>query len=154
LPNLSSMATTGFMKAFAILSSFFLISLFIFFKPNILQTKYPLLVSNTYFGPTEPEDKKLIFVEVIIRDSSNPTGPQIVSVAFDQKNIPLKPRDIYGNRGSGSFKLSPGKYKLKWVTNQSKITWPRKVKHVEEVTINSRDLWVQIQIEGENASIS
>jgi hypothetical protein len=114
-----------------------------------------LIASNTYFGPTKPipGTPQLVRVEVLVRDSEDPSGPQVVSVDFNKNNVPLQPRDIYGNRGSGSFQLSPGKYKLRWVTNQNKIAWPRNLTHEEEVTINSRDLWIQIQIEGDQASI-
>ncbi|HEX2583208.1 MAG TPA: hypothetical protein VHL30_03740 [Chlamydiales bacterium] len=114
-----------------------------------------ILASNTYFGPTKPipGTPQLVRVEVLVRDSDDPSGPQIVSVDFNKNNVPLQPRDIYGNRGSGSFQLSPGKYKLRWVTNQNKEAWPRTITHEEEVTISPRDLWIQIQIEGDKASI-
>jgi len=115
-----------------------------------------LLASNTYMGPTKsiPGKPQLVRVEVLVRDSADASGPQVVSVDFNKNNIPLKPRDITGNRGSGSFQLAPGTYKLRWVTNQNKRAWPRNVSHEEEVTISPRDLWIQIQIEGENATIS
>ncbi len=115
-----------------------------------------VLASNTYLGPTKPipGNPQLVRVEVLVRDSDDPSGPQVISVNFNHNNVPLKPRDIYGNRGSGSFQLSPGKYKLQWATNQNKIDWPRNVTHEEEVTISSRDLWVQIQIEGDKANIN
>ncbi len=115
-----------------------------------------LFASNTYLGPTKPVpgNPQLILVEVLIQDSQDPSGPQIVSVEFNQQSIPLKPRDLLGKRGTASFQLSPGKYKLRWATSQSKLTWPRKVTHEEEVTVSPRDLWIQIQIEGEKATIS
>jgi hypothetical protein len=124
-------------------------------SPNNLNSE-TFLVSNTYFGPINPipGNPKLVRVEVLIRDSEDLSGPQIVSVEFNKSNIPLSPRDIFGNRGSGSFQLSPGSYKLRWVTNQNKFTWPRNADHEEEVTISPRDLWIQIQIDGEKVTIS
>jgi hypothetical protein len=115
-----------------------------------------LLASSTYLGPTKsiPGNPKLIRIEVLVSDSPDPSGPQVVSVKFDKVNVPLKSRDIYGNRGSGSFQVPPGKYKLKWKTNQNKVVWPREVVHEEEVTVSPRDLWIQIQIEGDEATIS
>ena len=114
-----------------------------------------LLASNTYLGPTTPIPGKpqLVRIEVLVRDAQDPAGPQVVSVNFNQMNVPLKPRDIYGNRGSGSFQLSPGQYKLRWVTNQNKIIWPRNATHEELVTVSPRDLWVQVQIDGDQATI-
>ena len=114
-----------------------------------------LLVQNTYYGPVQPipGDPYLVRVEVLIRDSAELGGVQIQSVEFNGQSIPLKPRDIFGNRGKGSFQLPPGQYALRWVVRRDKVAWPRTVAHEEEVTIDQRDLWVQITIEGEEASI-
>lgn len=112
--------------------------------------------SNTYFGPTRPtpDADKLVKVQISVRDSPDPGGLQIISVTFDGQDIPLQPRDIYGNRGSGSFQVLPGTYKLSWVVNRSKSIWPRRVTHESIVTISPRDLWVQVEIVGEEAKIS
>lgn len=115
------------------------------------------LASNTYFGPTNksaPGSSNLIRIQISIRDSEDADGPQVVSVQFDKKEIPLKPRDIYGNRGSAAFQLHPGKYKLQWKTNQQRIAWPRNTTHEEELNLDPRDLWIQIEIDGEKATIS
>ncbi len=115
-----------------------------------------LLTTNTYLGPKSPVDGNphLVKVQVVVRDSLDNGGPQVLSVEFNQQSIPLKPRDIYGNRGMGSFQVPPGKYKLKWKVNKNKLVWPRNVDREEQVTINPRDQWVQILIEGEKVSIS
>lgn len=111
---------------------------------------------NQYLGPTqkEPGNAKLVRVQLIINDDPSPSGVQIAKVEFDQKSVSLKPRDIYGFRGQASFQLPPGKYKLKWVVQKDKINWPRTISHEEEVTLDPRDLWIQITINGEKASIS
>lgn len=113
------------------------------------------IVQNTYLGPTEkvPNENHLVRVELLIKDSPDLAGVQIQSVTFDGQSIPLKPRDIYGKRGAASFQLMPGKYTLRWTVNRDKIVWPRKVSHEEEVIIDPRDLWIQIIIEGDQASI-
>lgn len=115
-----------------------------------------LLAQNTYFGPTSPVpgNPKLVRVQVIVRDSPEPAGLQIVSVTFDGQRIPLKPRGVFGDRGEGSFQVPPGKYRLKWVVNRDRIAWPRQVTHEEIVHVSPRDLWIQILIVGEEASIS
>jgi hypothetical protein len=95
----------------------------------------------------------LIRLEILIRDSAEANGLQIVSVEFDNTDIPLKPRDIYGNRGNASFQVKPGVYKLEWVVNRDKFAWPRSVTHEEVVTVDPRDLWLQISIEGDTATI-
>jgi hypothetical protein len=114
-----------------------------------------LMASNTYFGPVTPPpgNPQLVRVEILIRDSAEASGLQIVSVEFDHMAIPLKPRDIYGNRGNASFQLKPGSYKLQWTVNRDRFAWPRSVSHEEIVTVSPRDLWLQISIEGEQASI-
>lgn len=109
----------------------------------------------SYEGPTNrsPTNAQLIKVEVLVKDSPDLGGVRIQSVTFDGKNIPLKPPDIFGKRGSAGFQLLPGKYQLRWVVQKDKVAWPRFVTHEEEVTIDPRDLWIQILIEGEEASI-
>lgn len=116
----------------------------------------PLLTQNTYMGPTTPipGNPSLVRVEVLVRDSPELAGVQIQSVIFDEKEIPLKPRDILGKRASASFQLPPGSYLLRWTVEKDKIVWPRTISHEEMVTIDPRDLWIQILIEGEHVSIN
>jgi hypothetical protein len=116
---------------------------------------FGLVASNTYMGPTHPipGNPQRIRVEIEIRDSSTASGPQIQKVIFNQEQIPLKPRDVNGSRGNASFLLAPGKYKLKWTVNRDNFIWPRSVDHEEEVLLSPRDLWIQISIEGNTASI-
>lgn len=136
------------------------LNLFIYFSqepnpilPNTSNTA--LVTQNTYLGPTSPVpgNPHLVRVEILVKDSTDLAGVQIQSVTFDDQSIPLKPRDIFGKRGAASFQLQPGKYTLRWTVNRDKIVWPRTITHEEEVTIDPRDLWVQILIEGDNASI-
>jgi len=112
-----------------------------------------LAQSNTYFGPKSPPKQQLVRVEVLVQDSTELGGVRIVSASFNQTDIPLKPRDINGFRGSASFQVLPGKYPLAWVVQRDKIDWPRKISHETEVTISPKDLWVQIYVSGEEASI-
>jgi hypothetical protein len=111
---------------------------------------------NDYLGPNKkvPGNPQLIRVQVLVSDDPNPQGVQILEVKFNQQSVPLKPRDIYGFRGQASFQLPPGKYKLKWKVKRDQIDWPRTLPHEEEVTLDPKDLWIQITISGETASIS
>jgi len=113
------------------------------------------VTQNTYMGPSSPipGDPYLVKVELLIKDSADAGGAQIQSVTFDERDIPLKPRDIFGKRGAASFQLAPGTYSLRWTVNRDKISWPRIKSFEEEVTLSPRDLWIQILIEGEHASI-
>jgi hypothetical protein len=115
-----------------------------------------LWAQNTYFGPTEPipGSPHLIRVQILIRDSDVPSGLQMKSVTFNGTSIPLKPRDVSGYRGQASFQLPPGKYSLKWVVERDKRAWPRTLNREEEVILDPRDLWIQISIEGDTATIS
>jgi hypothetical protein len=114
-----------------------------------------LMASYSYQGPTRPVpgNPQLVRVEVLMRDSPEAGGVRIKSVEFNGQGIPLQTPDIYGNRGTGSFQVPPGKYKLRWVVQRDKLIWPRVLTHEEEVTIDPRDLWLQIEIVGETASI-
>jgi hypothetical protein len=141
---------------------FGVLSLTLFFK----EARWPLLASfpsaslvastsNTYLGPQKPVvgNPQLVRVQVIVRDAPEASGLQIISAEFNGQPVPLQPRDIYGNRGQASFQVPPNKYKLKWKMNRDKFAWPRTITHEEEVTVSPRDLWLQITIEGESASI-
>ncbi|PIS02758.1 MAG: hypothetical protein COT85_01630 [Chlamydiae bacterium CG10_big_fil_rev_8_21_14_0_10_42_34] len=111
---------------------------------------------NEYLGPNKkiPGNPKLIRVQILINNDPSPQGVQIESVSFNNQNITLKPRDIYGFRGQASFQTPPGKYKLKWKVRRDKYIWPRTLSHEEEVILDPKDLWIQITIIGDNASIS
>lgn len=142
-------------------TSLSLFGIFLFVRDKMQTNSAPLhqstglLTSNTYFGPTAPVpgNPLLIKVEILIRDSPELGGLTIQSAEFNGQSIPLKPRDIFGNRGTGSFQVAPGTYTLQWVVQKDKIAWPRTITHEEQVTIDPRDQWVQVSIEGEKASI-
>jgi hypothetical protein len=113
-----------------------------------------LIASYSYQGPTHSTAKtSLVRIEILVRDSPQAGGLQIQNVEFDGQKVPLQPRDIYGNRGSASFQVSPGKYKLRWVVQRDKLYWPRKLTQEEEVNVDPKDLWLQIEIVGDSASI-
>ncbi len=114
-----------------------------------------ILASFTYEGPTKPVPgrSQLVRIQIIVRDSPTSGGGQIQRVTFNDQNIPLQPRDIYGNRGKAGFELPPGTYPLRWVVQQDKITWPRNLTNEENVTVDPRDLWLQIEIVGSEVSI-
>lgn len=157
------MAANRFLKFLLVLGTLSsMMGALLFFKQEALPlssaSHHSLVAQNTnnYLGPTQkvPGNPQLVRVQILINDDPNPQGVQIVSVSFNQKNIPLKPRDIYGFRGQGSFQTPPGTYKLRWTVRRDAIAWPRTVSHEEDVTLDSRDLWIQITITGENATLS
>lgn len=122
---------------------------------KINSTQSALLVQNTYFGPTEavPNSSQLIRVEVLIQDSPQLGGVRITQASFDGHSIPMKQPDIYGHRGVASFQVLPGKYELRWTVKRDAYIWPRTVNHEEIVNVSPRDLWIQVTIEGDSASI-
>lgn len=136
-------------------TSFLLASLFAFRSPSTELSKKAEIAQNTYLGPISPVpgNPQLIRVEIIVNDDPELGGFQMQEVKFNGTQIPLKPRDINGFRGQASFQLPPGNYKLNWKLNRDKYVWPRTVSHEQIVHLNARDLWVQITIQGEEASI-
>lgn len=112
--------------------------------------------TNTYLGPSQKihGNPQLIRVQILVYNDPNPKGFRVLSTDFDGTDILLKPRDIYGFRGQASFQKSPGTYKLRWEVEGDRKTWPRTIKHEEDVTLDPRDLWIQITITGEKAEIS
>lgn len=113
------------------------------------------IVVQSYLGPKKStaSEADLIRVEVLVKDSPDLSGLEIRDVTFNGQNVPLKPRDVFGKRGSASFQLPPGKYSLRWTVNRDTIIWPRILDLEEEVNLDPRDLWVQIIIVGDKASI-
>ncbi|MDE3055901.1 MAG: hypothetical protein KGI80_04320 [Verrucomicrobiota bacterium] len=114
-----------------------------------------LFAQYIYEGPTSPEpnSSSLIKVEIMVRDDPTTGVGEILSVTFAGEEIPLKPADIFGNRGAASFQLLPGKYQLVWVVQRSKRVWPRTITHRADVIVDPRDVWVQVLIQGEKVSI-
>lgn len=112
-------------------------------------------VAQTYLGPKESSvhEAELIRVEILVKDSPDLSGLQIRDVTFNGQVVPLKPRDVFGKRGAASFQLPPGKYILRWTANRNTLVWPRVLDFEEEVILDPRDLWVQILIVGDKASI-
>jgi hypothetical protein len=146
-----------FLKSFFFFGAALTIFNLLFYFSNQIQIKEdPFLVQNTYMGPTSPVpgNPYLVRVEILVRDSPDMGGVQIQNVSFDGKEIPLKPRDILGKRASASFQLAPGNYTLRWTVEKDKVIWPRTISHEEMVIISPRDLWIQILIEGDKATIS
>ena len=112
--------------------------------------------TNEYLGPNQPipGNPQLIRIQILVYNDPAPKGVRIEKVVFDGQTFPLKPRDIYGYRGQSSFQKKPGKYKLYWEVNRDDLVWPRTIKHEEKVFIDKRDMWIQITIIGNEASIS
>lgn len=127
---------------------FFLLSLLFFLDLTGQNT-------NNYLGPNQKNARNgdLVRIQVLVYNDPDPKGVTINEAKFDGTSIPLKPRDIYGFRGQASFQKEPGKYKLSWEVERSGTGWPRSVKHEEQVTVDGRDLWLQITITGDKAVI-
>jgi len=111
---------------------------------------------NEYFGPNikVPGNPDLVRLQILIYDDPSPQGHKILKVEFNHTNISLKPADVWGFRGQGSFQIRPKKYKIKWTTQRDDFAWPRSITHEQEVVVASRDLWLQITLEGDSISIN
>jgi hypothetical protein len=118
-----------------------------FFWKNTCSAQTP------YYGPTSPV-AGLIKVEIQVYDDPDLNGVKVEEVIFDGKNIPLKPVGIHGFRGGGNFQVKAGSHLLIWrISKGSKAPWPRVVQHQQKVEIREGNDWVQITIQGEQATI-
>jgi hypothetical protein len=115
-----------------------------------------LTAQNTYLGPDHPlpGNPQLVRIQIMVYDSPEQGGLQMQQVEFYGQQIPLKPRDIYGFRGEGTFQVKPGTYKLRWTAQRDKFIWPRTLDYEETVTIDPRDQWLQITVKGKDAEIT
>lgn len=105
-----------------------------------------------YYGPTSPTTG-LIPIQIQFYDDPSLGGVTIEEASFDGQEIPLKPSGIRGYRGGGSFKKAPGSYELLWTISRPGTDWPRTVQHQQIIDIKEGDVWVQLAIHGETATI-
>jgi len=105
-----------------------------------------------YYGPTSPISG-LVPIELQIFDDPELGGVAIEEAIFNGRQIPLKPAGLRGFRGGASFKLAPGSYDLIWTVSRPENSWPRTAKHKQKVSIQKNDVWVQVAIHGEHASV-
>ena len=109
---------------------------------------------NPYKGPTSPVPG-LVRVEIQVNDDPELGGVTIADVSFNGKTVALKPAGVRGYRGGVSLQVPPGEYDLIWhVSRGKKAGWPSTVEHKQKVKVGQRDVWVQITIQGEKASIA
>ena len=131
-------------------------ALSIYFSPTEETGSLIAEAGNTYMGPVGPVpgNPELVQIQILVKDDPNPSGVEVTRVQFNQRSIPLKTRDIYGNRGGASFQLPPGSYSLKWTVNRDKFAWPREIDHEEIVHVSPRDNWIQVEIVGNDVTIN
>jgi hypothetical protein len=122
------------------------VGVILFFNHRVCYAQTP------YYGPTSPVEG-LIPVQIHIYDSSELGGVTIEEASFTGQSIPLKPSGLRGFRGGGSFRQAPGSYDLIWTVSRTGTDWPRMIKHKQKIRINKTDVWVQIEINGETASV-
>jgi hypothetical protein len=125
----------------------FVLGVALFFKNHACYAQTP------YYGPSSPVPG-LIRVEIQAFDDPDLGAVKMDEVIFNGKQIPLKPAGIHGFRGGAHFQVSPGSYDLIWsVSRDCQSCWPRTVRHKQKVQIKKGMTWVQITIQGENATI-
>lgn len=120
------------------------------------------VAQSNYYGPKPPPHflapptTNTIRIQLQIYDDPSLGGARIQSVTFNNQDIPLQNADIHGFRGGAGFQVSPGKYDLLWKvlsfdnsSQQSSIQ-----QHKETIAISKSDAWIQITIQGEEASIN
>ena len=122
------------------------IGVILFFNQRVCYAQTP------YYGPTSPVEG-LIPVQIHVYDSPELGGMTIEEASFNGQDIPLKPSGIRGFRGGGSFRQAPGNYDLNWTVSRPGNDWPRTVKHKQKIRINQNDVWVQIEINGDTATV-
>jgi hypothetical protein len=121
------------------------------------QKTFPLIAQsvNEYVGPTRKmAGPEKVRVQILVHDDPHVSGEQIVQAEFNHQTISLKPRDIYGFRGQTSMQMPPGKYLLRWRVKRDAYVWPRTVYHTQEITLDPTDMWIQITITGNRATVS
>lgn len=114
------------------------------------------IAQNTYFGPKEnsKQSGELTRIELLVRDDPKNSSYPIIEVEFNSMEIPLKPGGIFGNRGGASFQLPAGKYLLKWKVQRDRRIYPRTLTFQKQIHVNGEHLWMQIIVEGDQATIN
>ena len=121
---------------------------------------FAVVAQSNYFGPKPPPHflsppaTNAIRVQIQIYDDPSLGGARINEVSFNQTKIPLQAPDLHGYRGGGGFQVPAGKYSLNWNVTVYQESSSQTFDHKKTVTISKNDTWVQIMIQGEEASIS
>lgn len=130
-----------------------ILSFFYFTSVGIAQTPYYGPNEPPHFNIKPPSASQLTQVQIQIYDQPDLGGLRILDVSFNGAAIPLQSPDLHGFRGGGSFQMPPGTYQLVWSVSRDKQEWPRSLKHQKSVQVQQRDTWVQVTIQGDEATI-
>lgn len=121
---------------------------------------FALLAQSSYYGPKPPPHfgppsiENTIRVQIQIYDDPALGGARIEEVSFNQQDIPLQSPDLHGFRGGAGFQMSPGKYDLVWSVSTDRTSSPKTVQQKQKISISKGDQWIQITIQGENATVT
>lgn len=125
-------------------------------KPSSVPYDKKIMAQASLLRPQphyRPNLQHYVKVKLEIRENTDPLGDKIVSVQLGGHNIPLRPADPTGNRGTTHLQLKPGKYVLKWKVKKQRYTWPRYSIYKEEIDISPKTLWIDILLDGERVFV-
>lgn len=137
----------------------FFVSVVIVYGSFLASEKYPKnpsltskasFVKSRYIHP----DEKVIRVEIKVLDDTTKDHHDIMEVKFNNQQIPLLKADASGRRARKYYLVKPGTYDLEWKVSKSKTTWPRSKTYEKKITLNEKDKFAYIIIEGENVRVT
>ena len=100
-----------------------------------------------------PQVQHYVKVKLEIRENPDPLADKIIRVHLAGRNIPLRPANPTGNRGTAHLQLKPGKYMLEWKVKKQRHSWPRYAIYKEKVDIPSQAIWIDLLLDRDKAFV-
>ena len=108
-----------------------------------------LVEKVVYISGGQNASAAAIRVEVEVMDDVKKPSGQVLSVEFAGHNIPLKPPDPTGRRGTAFLQLPPGKYPLRWQLKNSEGGYPSSQSFEKTIQINGNEIGVYLLVKGD-----
>ena len=140
----------------------FLISIFIVYSGFLVgstswekkNAPMPFIIEKAvYLDTQQGHFSNAIRIEVEVMDDVAKENGHVLSVQFAGRDIPLKPVDPTGRRGSAFLQLLPGNYPLKWRIKNSEGAYPASIDIEKNITIVANDIGIYLLIKGDQLFI-
>jgi hypothetical protein len=109
---------------------------------------YPI-EKTVYIETPQSRFSNAIRIEVEVMDDVAKPNGQVLSVQFAGKQIPLKPVDPTGRRGSAFLQLLPGNYPIQWDVKNSSASFPPTLHFEKNVSVQANDIGTYVLIKGD-----
>ncbi len=111
-----------------------------------------LVEKTVYLETPFGKSASAVRIEIEVMDDVSKENGHVLSVAFAGQNIPLKPVDPTGRRGSTFLRLPPGNYSLQWEV-KSPGGFPSTNRIEKSVSVSANEIGIYLLIKGDQLFI-